>query len=88
MSALNLVYQGVTVNETIDGKKEALGSFSQACEPSDYKPEDKYEEGSYKTNRKVGLWKRYYASGNTQSEVNYVNCSAKEISKPIMMSLV
>ena len=78
VSAQSLVYQGVTVNETIDGKKEGPWViFASMRNLPDYKPEDKYEEGSYKTNRKVGLWKRYYASGNTQSEVNYVNGRAK-----------
>lgn len=38
-----------------------------------YKPDDKYEEGNYKANRKTGLWKRYYASGNLKSEITYLN---------------
>ena len=62
VSAQSLVYQGVTVNETIDGKKEGPWViFASMRNLPDYKPEDKYEEGNYKTNRKVGLWKRYYA---------------------------
>ena len=78
LCAQSMVYQGATINETIDGKKEGPWViFASMRNLTDYKPEDKYEEGKYKTNRKVGLWKRYFASGNTQSEVNYVNGRAK-----------
>ena len=78
LCAQSMVYQGATINETIDGKKEGPWViFASMRNLTDYKPEDKYEEGNYKTNRKVGLWKRYFASGNTQSEVNYVNGRAK-----------
>lgn len=73
-----MIYQGNTINETIEGKKEgAWVIFANMRNLPDYKPEDKYEEGSYKSNRKLGLWKRYFASGNTLSEINYVNGRAK-----------
>jgi len=73
-----MIYQGNTINETIEGKKEGPWViFASMRNLPDYKSEDKYEEGSYKSNRKVGLWKRYFASGNTQSEINYVNGRAK-----------
>ena len=74
----SMIYQGNTINETIEGKKEGPWViFASMRNLPDYKPEDKYEEGSYKSNRKVGLWKRYFASGNTQSEITYVNGRAK-----------
>lgn len=38
-----------------------------------FKPEQPVEEGDYKDNKKVGLWKTYYSNGNTKSEVEYKN---------------
>ena len=67
-------YQGATINETIDGKKEGPWViFAKMRNLKGYKPDDKYEEGDYKANRKIGLWKRYYASGNLKSEITYLN---------------
>ncbi len=36
-----------------------------------YKPSDKVEEGTYKDNRKEGLWKKYWPGGNVRNEINY-----------------
>lgn len=38
-----------------------------------FKPEQPVEEGDYKDNKKVGMWKTYYSNGNTKSEVEYKN---------------
>lgn len=35
------------------------------------------EQGYYEDNRKQGLWKKYYANGNLQSEITYQNGSPK-----------
>ncbi|MFT7611126.1 MAG: antitoxin component YwqK of YwqJK toxin-antitoxin module [Parvicellaceae bacterium] len=67
-------YQGETVNQTIDGKKEGPWViFAKMRNLKGYKPDDKYEEGNYKANRKAGLWKRYYPTGNLKSEITYAN---------------
>lgn len=39
----------------------------------DYAPESKIEEGSYKTNRRTGLWKKYWPNQKTKSEIVYRN---------------
>ncbi len=36
-----------------------------------FKPQDKVEEGSYKDNRKEGLWKKYWPGGKLRNEINY-----------------
>ncbi len=69
-----LEYQGRTINQTIDGKKEGPWViFAKMRNLKGYQPDDKYEEGDYKSNRKTGIWKRYYASGNLKSEITYSN---------------
>jgi len=38
-----------------------------------YKPDQKVEEGDYKSSRKTGLWIAYYSNGNKKNEINYKN---------------
>ena len=40
---------------------------------ADFPAESIYEEGEYLKNRKIGLWKRYWANGNLRSEIVYKN---------------
>lgn len=65
---------GVEKNVTVDGKKEGPWViFARMRNVKGYNPDDKYEEGGYKTNRKIGLWTRYYSDGKTLSEITYAN---------------
>jgi len=36
-----------------------------------YSPNQVIEEGNYESNRKEGLWKRYFPTGKIQSEITY-----------------
>ncbi len=40
---------------------------------TNYKPDQKIEEGSYVANKRQGLWKKYHTNGNLKSEINYEN---------------
>lgn len=65
---------GVTKNQLVNGKKEGPWViFAKMRNLKGYKPDDKYEEGDYKSNRKIGVWTRYYATGNKLSEITYKN---------------
>lgn len=39
----------------------------------DYKPDQVVEEGFYKSSRKIGTWKRYWANGIINNEIEYQN---------------
>ena len=50
--------EGDSINQKIDGKKEGYWIiWAHMRNLPDFKPNDKIEEGNYKTNRKIGLWK-------------------------------
>ena len=56
-NAQPMEYQGQTINQTIDGKKEGPWViFAKMRNLKGYKPDDKYEEGNYKANRKVNIF--------------------------------
>lgn len=38
-----------------------------------FKPDQTVEEGDYKDNRKIGIWKTFYPSGTPKSEIEYKN---------------
>lgn len=38
-----------------------------------FRPDQTVEEGDYKDNKKVGMWKSYWSNGNTKSEIEYKN---------------
>jgi len=38
-----------------------------------YNEDSKVEEGNYLDNKKIGLWKNYFATGNLKNELTYVN---------------
>lgn len=63
-----------TINQKIDGKKEGYWIiYAHMRDFSGYKPNDVVEEGRYKTNRKYGLWKKYFPNGNLMSEIYFKN---------------
>ena len=62
--------EGDSINQKIDGKKEGYWIiWAHMRNLPDFKPNDKIEEGNYKTNRKIGMWKKYWANGNLKSEI-------------------
>lgn len=63
-----------TINQKIDGKKEGYWIiWAHMRNLPDFKPNDKVAEGNYKTNRKIGMWKKYWPNGNLQSEIEFIN---------------
>ena len=40
---------------------------------TNYKPDQKIEEGNYVANKRQGLWKKYHTNGHLKSEINYEN---------------
>jgi len=40
---------------------------------SGYAANQKIEEGSYKDNKRIGVWKEYHKNGNLKSSITYVN---------------
>jgi antitoxin component YwqK of YwqJK toxin-antitoxin module len=38
---------------------------------TNYKPDQKVEEGEYVANKREGLWKKYHTNGELKSEINY-----------------
>ena len=63
-----------TINQKVDGKKEGYWIiWAHMRNLPDFKPNDKVEEGRYKTNRKIGMWKKYYPNGNLKSEIEFKN---------------
>lgn len=72
--SLTTLAQGDDTNKTVDGKKEGQWViFAKMRNVKGYQPEDKFEEGKYKTDRKTGVWTRFYASGNKKSEITFAN---------------
>ena len=62
-------YQGKPVN-AVDGSNMKQGLWVK------FAPGDKtkvLEEGTYKDNKKEGIWKEYYDNGNLKSEITYVS---------------
>ncbi|MFT5777603.1 MAG: antitoxin component YwqK of YwqJK toxin-antitoxin module [Crocinitomicaceae bacterium] len=56
------------LNETIDGKKQGKWIYLGKDRPTaGYPAEGKIEEGSYKDNRKEGVWIKYHNDGATPS---------------------
>lgn len=69
LNAQTETYQGKPVN-AVDGNNLKQGLWVK------FVPGDKtkiLEEGTYKDNKKEGIWKEYYSNGNTKSEITYVN---------------
>lgn len=63
-----------TINRQVDGKKEGYWIiWANMRNLPDYKPNDKVEEGNYKSNRKIGMWKSYYPNGVLKSEIEFKN---------------
>lgn len=66
-----------TLNQEVDGKKHGYWViFAHMRNMPDYAPDDVIEEGRYKMNRKDGKWKKYFPTGNLQSEIVYKNGKA------------
>lgn len=66
--------EGDSINQKIDGKKEGYWIiWAHMRNLPDFKPNDKIEEGNYKTNRKIGMWKKYWPNGNLKSEIEFTN---------------
>ncbi len=61
-----------------DGKKSGYWILTgQMKAMPEYCPQCKVEEGVYERNRKVGLWKKYYANGWLMNKITYVKGKAK-----------
>lgn len=61
-----------TINQKIENKKEGYWIiYAHMRDIIKYKPNDVVEEGSYKRNRKYGLWKKYFPNGNVMSEIYF-----------------
>ena len=72
------IYRNDTVNITNkDGLKQGkwiyFGKDKKGEYYSRFKRNQIIEEGYYSDNKKRGLWKYYYETGNTKSEITYVN---------------
>ncbi len=66
-----------TINQKVDGRKEGYWIiWAHMRNLPDFKPNDKVEEGNYKSNRKIGMWKKYYPNGNVKSEIEFKNGKA------------
>ena len=60
----------------VDAKGQRQGYWivkGEMLNDKDYKPEEKVEEGTYKDNRKEGLWKKYWPGGALRNEINYTS---------------
>lgn len=63
-----------TINQKVDNKKEGYWIiWAHMRNLPDFKPNDKIEEGVYKTNRKIGMWKKYWPNGHLKSEIEFKN---------------
>lgn len=63
-----------TINQKVDGKKQGYWIiYAHMRDYASYKPNDIVEEGKYKTNRKFGLWKKYFPNGNLMNEIYFKN---------------
>ena len=57
-----------------EGKKTGYWVFTGAISSEQgYAPDAKVEEGNFISNRKDGLWKKYYPNGKIKSEIEYKN---------------
>jgi len=76
--AQNLNYEvidGDTIN-LVDEQNLKQGFwkiFGKMKKTPNYEPDQIVEEGSYKSSRKQGLWKKFFASGKIKNEITYVN---------------
>ncbi len=56
------------------GKKQGKWILFGKHKPNTcYAPTQKAEEGSYKENRKTGIWMEYFCNGNTKNKITFVN---------------
>ena len=63
------IHNGDTINRIdINNKKQGLWIVFSKTDPS-----KKIAEGEYQDNRKTGLWKEWYPSGQLKQEITYVN---------------
>ncbi len=66
-----------TINQEMEGKKHGYWIiYAHMRNVPEYKPDDVIEEGRYKMSRKEGTWKKYFPTGNLQSEILYKNGKA------------
>jgi len=72
----SLFYYSDALQNHIDetGMRQGLWIITGAMvNDSDYKPENKVEEGNFKDDNKTGTWKKYYPSGKLRSQITYEN---------------
>ena len=56
------------------GKKQGKWVLFGKHKPNTcFAPSQKAEEGSYKENRKTGIWMEYFCNGNTKNKVTFIN---------------
>jgi antitoxin component YwqK of YwqJK toxin-antitoxin module len=64
----------ITNSVDAEGKRIGYWIITGAIKPTQgFKPEQVIEEGAYISNKKNGLWKRYYPNGKLISEITYAN---------------
>jgi len=71
----DIVYNNDTINK-IDENNLKQGFwifFGRDKKLANYKADQKVEEGSFRDNRKMGIWKKYFSNGKLQNEITYQN---------------
>ena len=70
----SVVINGTTINpsDTIN-KKDANSKKQGIWIRTDKKTGKKINEGKYINNKKVGIWNKYYSSGNLKSNITYIS---------------
>lgn len=69
------IFENDTINYTDENnlKQGFWKIWGKTKRLPDYDPDQVVEEGPYKNSRKMGLWKKFFASGKIKSEITYVN---------------
>lgn len=80
------LYLGDTVNviennRLKQGRWVLLGKDKKGKKYKYYKNNQITEDGFYKDNKKVGLWKTYHQTGKVETEIKYVNDEANGLGK-------
>jgi antitoxin component YwqK of YwqJK toxin-antitoxin module len=79
LTILTLIFMSVTLvfgqnAKDAEGKRTGYWVITGAISSEKgYAPEAKVEEGNFISNRKDGLWKKYYPNGKIKSEIEYKN---------------
>lgn len=70
--AQGILYNGDSINvKTLNKREGKWVVFGKNQKSTKFKAEQVVETGSYKSNRKEGLWVKFYPNGNKKSEIFY-----------------